>query len=178
MVANNKLKEDYNICIGVITSVNGVKGLVKIRSFTEQPEDIASFGKLFDDQQREYQLSIATLKRDHVIAGIKGVNSRNEAEKLRNVKLYIKRSNLPSSTSNEFYLADLIGMNATFKDGTKFGTVKNLLNFGAGDIIEICDLNTEKMIYYPFTKQFVLEVNTKKNQLVLEPLEELIAAAE
>lgn len=173
-----RAKNDYDICVGVITSVNGVKGYVKIRSFTDNPQDLANFKKLFDESNKEYQINIITLKKDYIIAGIEGVASRNDAEKLRNTRLYIKRSELPSAGSNEFYHADLMGLDAKLKNGTNFGVVKGVVNFGAGDILEIYDLNSEKTIYYPFTKQFVPEINLEKRHILLEPLEEVLAASE
>jgi 16S rRNA processing protein RimM len=172
--ANN----DQDICVGVITAVNGVKGYVKVRSFTNNPKDIAEFAKIFDENNNEYKLSIVTSKKDYVIVGIKGVTSRNEAERLRNIKLYIKRSELPEPGNDSYYHADLLGAEAVLSDGTKFGVVKNIVNFGAGDIIEIYDHNSEKTVYYPFTKQYVPDVNLKDKRVILEPLEEVIAASE
>jgi len=177
-MSNKKLKSDYDICVGVITAVNGVKGYVKVRSFTEKPQDITAFRKVFDENANEYKLSIVTLKKDYIIVGIKGVNSRIAAEKLRNTKLFIKRSELPEAGNDEFYHADLIGLEAKLKNGTKFGVVKNIVNFGAGDIIEIYDFNSEKTVYYPFTKQFVPEMDLANKTITLEPLEEILAASE
>lgn len=171
-------KQDYNICIGVITAVSGIKGRVKIRSFTEKPEDLASFCKVFDDNENEYKISIITPKKGYLIAEIQGIHSRDEAEKIINTRLYIKRSELPTIGDNEFYHTDLIGLDAKLKNGTNFGLVKDVVNFGAGDIIEIYDLSSEKIIYYPFNKQFVPEINLDKRYILLEPLEEVIAASE
>jgi 16S rRNA processing protein RimM len=177
-MANKLPKSDYDVCVGVITSVNGVKGYVKIRSFTEHPQDIMTFKKIFDVSNKEYNINIINLKKDYVIAGIKGIDSRDEAEKLRNIRLYIKRSELPNAGQEEYYHADLLGLDAKLKDGTNFGLVKNIVNFGAGDIIEIYDLNSEKTIYYPFTKQYVPEINLEKRYIILEPLEEVLASSE
>ena len=71
-----------------------------------------------------------------------------------------------------------MGLDAKLKNGTNFGVVKGVVNFGAGDILEIYDLNSEKTIYYPFTKQFVPEINLDKRHILLEPLEEVLAASE
>lgn len=171
--------QDYDICVGVITSVNGVKGHVKIRSFTEKPGDVANFNEIYDEHgQKAYKISVITTKKDYIIAGIEGINNRNQAETLRNTKLFIKRSELPQPSSEEYYHADLVGIEARSEEGVQLGIVKNVLNFGAGDILEVYDISTEKTIYYPFTKQFIPEVNLKEKFLILKPLEEVIAAAE
>ncbi len=167
---------DRSICVGVITSVHGVKGYVKIRSFTDNPVDVTSFSKVFDEEGKVYKINLVFPKKDYLIAAIEGVSSRNQAEDLRNTKLYIKRSELPTPASGEFYHADLIGMEAFLNDGSKFGIVKNVVNFGAGDILEIYDITSEKVIYYPFRKQFVPMVDIIQKSITLNPLEEVIAS--
>lgn len=171
-------KADTGICVGVITSVNGVRGHVKIRSFTEKPTDIANFTNIFDDNNNSYKVSIVTTKKDYVIAGIEGINNRNEAEKLRSTKLYIKRSELSEPGKDQFYHADLIGVEARSEEGVVIGIIKNLVNFGAGDILEVYDMTSEKVVYYPFTKQFIPEINIQERYLILKPLEEIVAAGE
>jgi 16S rRNA processing protein RimM len=170
--------DDPMVCVGVITSVHGVKGNVKIRSFTDAPTDIATFHHVFDDSGRQFNISVIIPKKDYMIAAIEGVSSRNDAEGLRNVKLYIKRSELPELANDEFYHADLIGMEARSSDGTLLGTVKNVVNFGAGDILEIYDISSEKIIYYPFKKQFIPAVDAISGVITLLPLEEVIAVDE
>lgn len=174
----NSAKLGNGICVGVITSVNGVRGHVKIRSFTEKPTDIANFIHIFDDNENVYNISIVAIKKDYVIAGIKGISNRDEAEKLRSTKLYIKRSELSEPGKDQYYHADLIGLEARSEEGVTIGIVKNLVNFGAGDILEVYDTTSEKVVYYPFTKQFVPEVNLNGKFLVLKPLEEIVAAGE
>lgn len=172
-----QLKE-FNICVGVITAVHGVRGYVKIRSFTEHPSDIANFACIFDDGGNLYAIKLVEVKKDYLIASLEGVKSRTEAEKFRNTKLFIKRSDLPSVEDEEYYHADLVGLKACYEDGTQIGIVRNIVNFGAGDIVEICDLATEKTIYYPFRKQYVPEINIAEGWVKLAPLEEEIAANE
>jgi 16S rRNA processing protein RimM len=176
-MSNSRVKEDFNICVGVITSVNGVKGHVKIRSFTQKSSDIANFNHIFDpESKKEYKISVVSAKKDYIIAGIEGVNSRNDAERMRNTQLFIKRSELPEAANNdEYYHADLIGIQAKAQDGRPIGVVKNVLNFGAGDVLEIYNASTEKTSYYPFTKQFVPELDVPAGILTLMPLEETLA---
>ncbi|MFI4984238.1 MAG: ribosome maturation factor RimM [Rickettsiales bacterium] len=167
-----------DICVGVITSVSGVKGNVKVRSFTENLDDICHFSYVFDESSKQYKVSLVSKRKDFIIAAIEGISNRNEAETLRNTMLYIKRSELPAVKSDQFYHTDLIGSEAKLEDGGFIGSVKNILNFGAGDIIEIYDVAAERTIYYPFSKQFVVNVNTDAKSLILKPLEEIAATAE
>ncbi len=168
--------QDRSVCVGVITSVHGVKGYVKIRSFTDSPVDVISFKNVFDEAGNNYKIRLVFPKKDYFIASIDGINNRNQAELLRNTKLFIKRSELPTPENGEFYHADLIGMEAQLNDGSKFGIVKNVVNFGAGDILEIYDITSEKVIYYPFRKQFVPMVDIIQKCITLNPLEEVIAS--
>lgn len=174
----SKLQDSVNLSVGVITSVSGVKGHVKIRSFTENLDDICHFSYVFDESEKQYKTKLVSRRKDFIIAAIDGINSRNDAEKLRNTMLYIKRSELPDIKANQYYHADLIGSEARFEDGALVGSVKNILNFGAGDIIEIFDRTSEKTMYYPFAKKFVVKIDTNAKAIVLKPLEEATAAAE
>ena len=169
---------DFNICVGIITAVNGVKGYVKIKSFTENPDDLTKFQQVFDEDNISYRISLVSQKRDYMIAGIEGVDNRNKAEKLRNKKLYIKRSELPDASEDEYYHADLVDLEARTEDGTKFGTVRDIVNFGAGDIIEVHDAALDRSVFYPFTKQFVPEINIKEGYVAFGVLEEVLAAEE
>jgi len=170
---------DNDICVGVITSVNGVKGYVKIRNFTDKPSDIAKFDFIFDlNSKQSFQITVVSSKKDYLIGKIEGINSRSDAEKLRNIKLYIKRSALPSVKENEYYHADLIGTEARSEEGIIIGTIKNIVNFGAGDILEIYDKTSENTLYYPFTKQCIPEINITQKFIIVKPLEEVVAAIE
>lgn len=169
--------QDFDICVGVITSVNGVRGNVKIKSFTESPEDITTFANVFNPElNRSFKISVVTLKKDHLIASIEGISTRNEAEELRNIKLYIKRSELSEAKDGEYYHADLMGLEVFYQDGVKAGLVKNIVNFGAGDILEVYDLTSEKLFYYPFNKQYVTDVNLEAGKVEITRLEEIVAS--
>lgn len=173
-----KPQDTPDLCVGVITSVSGVKGHVKIRSFTEALDDICRFNYVFDESGKEYKAKLISKRKDFIIASVNDVSTRNEAELLRNTMLYIKRSELPPIANNQYYHADLIGSEAHLENGVFVGTVKNILNFGAGDIIEIYDVASEKSLYYPFSKQFIAKIETESKSITLKIIEETAAAAE
>ena len=126
------------ICIGQILGAHGVKGLVKLASFTDDPEAISGYGDLTDEAgERTFSVTLVGAAKDHWMAKIEGVNDRDAAEALKRTQLFVDRARLPPPDEDEFYHADLIGLRAELPDGTALGRVSAMLNFGAGDIVEI-----------------------------------------
>ena len=165
---------DRNVCFAVVTSVIGVKGYVRVRTFTESPYDIEKFD-LFDPKtSAHYRFSVLEVKKDCVIAKVEGINNRTEAEKLRNVNLCVKRSALAPLPKDEYYHSDLIGLDVYDVDGYSVGVVKNVLNFGAGDILDINEIAADKSVYYPFIKQFISSIDLRSRRIVVNSLEELV----
>jgi 16S rRNA processing protein RimM len=171
--------EDFDICIGVIAAANGIKGYVKIKCFAADPKDIENFKEVIDvHSKRVFAIKVIGVRGDCVIASIAGVTSRNDAEKLQNIKLYIKRSELPTPSEGEFYHADLVGCQVRLGSGMVIGEIKDVHNFGAGDLIEVHDFASNKDIYHPFNKDFVQEVNLAERFVILSPIDESINVAE
>lgn len=168
-------QQDEKICVGVITSANGVKGQVKIRCFTETPADIANFNVIMDENNHTYNIRMVTSKKDYIIAAVEGIQNRNQAETLRNIRLFINRNDLPELGNDEFYHADLIGLEARNKEGISLGIIKNIVNYGAGDIFEINDISSNKAVYIPFNKQFVPEIYMDEGYVVVEIPDEMVA---
>lgn len=157
------------VCLGVILSPHGVKGAVKIKTFTEKPENIATYGELTDGNKCYTIKSISIINNDFVIAYIEGVNSRCDADLLRNKKLYVSRESLPLLTNeDEFYVEDLIGSKVKLMDNTEYGYVKAVYNFGAGDIIEILVKEHNKEIMLPFSKEIFIHVDSKQKIITLD----------
>ena len=131
-------KRNDLICVGVITTVHGVRGNVKVKSFTRQGADFASFGTLCDaSAKRFFNVKIVGESKGIYLVQIDGVTDRTTAEALRGTELFVARDKLPETEQNEFYYADLIGMTAKTPDGKILGIVKAVYNFGAGDMLEI-----------------------------------------
>ena len=160
------------LLLGVIVGAKGIKGEVKVKSFTQNPEDIAAYGPLKDASGAiTYQLKVVGLSKGLPVVRIKGISDRNGAEALKGTELYVGRDKLPETTEDdEYYHADLIGLQAVFRDGTTFGTILRLHDFGAGDMLEIVpDGKSEKgAVLVPFTAEMVPEVNIAKGQVVVE----------
>lgn len=151
------------ILLAVIAAAHGIQGAVKVKTFTQSPENILAYGVLRDEKGREYPLKLVrVVLPDSVIATIDGVNDRNQAEALRGTKLYVERDQLPDLIEEEFYHSDLTGLVVQDLEGKSVGQVRAVSNFGAGDFLEIVD--AEGHLYtIPFTREAVPVIRLSKN---------------
>lgn len=160
--------------LGVIVGAKGIKGEVKIRSFTRFPEDLVSYGTLQDKSGNEYVIHIRSVVKDQVTASIAGVCDRNKAEKLRSTSLFVERSKLPPAEEDEYYHNDLIGLPVYLEDDTPFGTFISIHNYGAGDIVTVKTLSGEEELF-PFTKAIFPVIYIKQQKITLSLPEKIIA---
>lgn len=162
------------VCVGVIVGAHGVRGAVRIKSFTAEAGDVTAYGPLSDEAgTRRFVLTTIGRARGAVLAKVEGVGDRNAAEALRGVRLYADRAAFPEPGEDEFYHADLIGLAAERGDGSPLGTVRAIANHGAGDMIEIA-LAAGGTAVLPFTKAVVPVVDLAGGRLVVDPPEDLI----
>jgi len=170
--------EDRKVCLGVIAGAHGVNGLVRVKSYTADPADVASYGPVTDAAGvRQFRIRLSGTARDMLLARIDGVADRTAAEALRGVELYVERDRLPATEADEFYHADLIGLAARTADGRALGTVTALYDYGAGDMIEIRSADGAIELL-PFTKSVVPEVNLERGVVVIAPPAEIYARPE
>ncbi|MCI5050328.1 MAG: ribosome maturation factor RimM [Rickettsiales bacterium] len=163
---------DTLVAVGVITSAHGVRGEVKIKSFTESPEDLTAYGTLTDADGKALQIQIKGHSKGQLIARLKDINDRNQAEALKGKELFIHRDQLPESDDSDgFYITDMIGLKVSLGDGTPFGIIKAVHNFGAGDVIEIKRNDTKKTELLSFTDACFPVVDIKKSLIVCNPPE-------
>ena len=157
------------VCLGVVTAAHGVQGAVRIRSFTEAPEDIVRYGTLTDETgTRSFDLRLVGTAKGVVIVRIAGIDDRNQAEALRGLRLHLPRSALPQTQAEEYYHADLIGLEAVLGDGTPVGRVRAIHDFGAGDTLEVTRPGAPPVMV-PFTRAVVPIVEPAAGRLVLDP---------
>ncbi len=148
------------ICLGKITGVHGVRGEVKLKSFTQDPKDIANYGTLENEAQtKTFEIKIVGYSKELLRAKIKGVDDRNIAETLIGTELWATRDVLPELEEEEFYHTDLVDLKVII-DGQEVGKVLEMHNFGAGDIIEISLHGKREML--PFTLEYVPVINIKE----------------
>ena len=156
------------ICIGRIVGVHGVKGLVRINSYTEEPMDIAAYGSVTnEDGERMFELEVQRMVKTQVLTKIKGVTDRDAAEALRGMNLFITRDVLPPALDNEFYWEDLEGLRAESINGDPLGNVLSVHDFGAGAMLEVGS-SVSETILIPFTEDVVPEVDLSNGRVVID----------
>lgn len=156
------------ILLGQISGAHGIRGDVLVRTYTQTPEDITSYGAPSnEDGTRRFKLKVVRVTSKGVIARIAGVADRNAAEALKGVKLFVDRADLPTTAENEFYLIDLVGLNAVTPQGEAVGEVVAVHNFGAGDILEIRLSQSGKTEMLPFTQAFVPDVDIPQGRVAV-----------
>jgi 16S rRNA processing protein RimM len=156
------------ICVARIGAAHGLRGEVRLWTFTEDPMSVTRYGPLSTkDGARQLEVARARAAKDHLVAALTGVTTREEAERLNGVELYVARDRLPPPDEGEFYHADLIGLAAVDAAGTPLGTVSAIHNFGAGDIIEIAPPQGAPLML-PFTDAVVPTVDIAGGRVVIE----------
>ena len=168
------------VLLGIVAAPHGVRGLVRIRSYTEDPMAIASYGPLSDETGgRKYRVEALSTAKGAVLARIEGVADRNAAEAIRGLKLYVERSLLPATGEREWYEADLVGLPAVDRDGRDWGKVMAFHDFGAGLMLEISGGGASRnAVMLPFTDEAVPEVDVEGGRIVVNPPAGLLAGGE
>lgn len=162
-----KINNKDMICLAEITTTHGVKGAVKVRSFTAVPKSIFDYPELYDQSGKSYKIKLIAPKQSDVfIVTISGVTTCNDAELLRGTKLYISRDQLPDPDEDEFYYEDLIGMDVFTESEKEIGSVLGINNYGAGDILEI-KTSVGKRLSVPFLREVVPTVDLNKRVIII-----------
>ena len=170
---------EERILVGQFGAAHGVKGELRLKSFTQDPAAIGRYGQLSDASgARQFEIvALRPLKDDLFVARIKGVVTREAAAALTNTALYLPRAALPEAEEDEFYHADLIGLPARTESGDEIGTIVEILNFGGGDILEIAPREGGETLLVPFTKATVPIVDMAKGHVIVVPPIEVEAPA-
>ncbi len=159
---------DTLVLLGRISTAQGIRGEVVIKSYTAEPEDIAAYGPLYDKAgARSFDISVVRVAKKGVIARVGGVSDRNGAEALRGTDLYVKREKLPEPDEDELYHADLIGLDAVTPTGEIVGEVIAIQNFGAGDLVEIRLAGQKRTEFVPFDDHFVPEIDLEARRMTV-----------
>ncbi len=162
------------VCVGMIVGAHGVRGAVRVKSFTQEPGDVAAYGALTDESgAKRYALKPVGAVRGVILAEVEGVADRNAAEALRGVRLYVERGRFPRLGANQFYHTDLIGLAAESADGAALGRVRAVDNYGAGDVIEIALAGGGSAVL-PFNRRTVPVVDLAAGRIVVDPPEGLM----
>ena len=162
-----------HICVARIGAAPGVRGAVKLWTFTEDPFAVTRYGPLTTkDGARSFEVAHVREAKDHLVATFKGIADRNAAERLNGVELYVAREKLPATDDDEYYHADLIGLSAETTGGAPLGKVIAIHNFGAGDIIEIAPASGATLLL-PFSNEVVPTVDLAGGRVLIELPDEI-----
>jgi 16S rRNA processing protein RimM len=165
--------QDTKICVARIGAAHGVRGEVRLWSFTEDPLAVLRYGPLSTkDGARQFEVVRARETKGHLVAVLKGIDNRDAAERVNGIELYIARDKLPATDNGEYYHTDLIGLAAVNAANESIGRVIAIHNFGAGDIIEIAPPQGPTLLL-PFTNAVVPTVDLAEGRVVVELPEEI-----
>ena len=162
------------VLVGRFGAAHGVRGEVRLKSFTGDPAAIGDYSPVYSaDGARSFALrSLRHIRDDMFVARVEGVNDRSAAEALVNLDLHVRKADLPPADEEEYYHSDLIGLSAQLENGELIGEVVNVLNFGAGDILEVRPVSGGETLLYPFTKAVAPVVDLSAGRVTIAPPQE------
>lgn len=164
-----------NVVLGAVIGAHGLKGEVKVKTFTHSPEKLGAYGTLSTSDGRVFTIKeLRATKPDEAVARFAEIADRNAAEALKGTELFVSREMLPDADANEFYHADLIGLRAEDGEGRVLGTVTAVHNFGASDVIEIARDDGDSVML-PFTHEIVPVIEIEAGRVIIAAPEEVEA---
>jgi 16S rRNA processing protein RimM len=160
---------DRLILMGAFGAPQGVRGEIRVKSLTKEPSAIGGYGPLTDKgRARAFAFeTLRPLKDNMLIARVAGVSSREAAEALKGVEIFARRDQLPPPSEDEFYYDDLVGLEAVDAAGELLGRVVSLMNYGAGDVLEIAPAQGGETLLLPFTKRVAPRIDFDVGRIVI-----------
>jgi 16S rRNA processing protein RimM len=164
--------------VAQIGAPHGVRGEVKLWSFTADPLSVQDYGPLeTEDGAARFEIASLRPAKDHLVVRLKGIDDRTAAERLTNIRLFVPRERLPTTDDeDEFYHADLIGLAVVDSNGNTLGNICAIHDFGAGDLLEIKPAQGSATVLLPFTSTAVPEIDMVGGRIVVDA-ESFAAAA-
>ena len=161
---------DNPVQLAVIGAAHGIKGEVRVKTYTGDPLDLGSYGLLYDTSGKSYEILSIRPSKTVVVVRFAGVDDRNAAEALNGKELYVDHAQLPQDLDeDEFYYTDLIGLAVRDSAGVSYGKVSAVFNFGGGDVLEIKE-SGKKPVLIPFTLVSVPEILMEEGAILIDPL--------
>ncbi|MCY4462357.1 MAG: ribosome maturation factor RimM [Albidovulum sp.] len=163
------MTSESRVLLGEIVGAVGIRGQVSIRSYCESPESISNYGLLSTECGSSISLEcVRTTSKRHLVANVSGVSSRQQAEGLRGALLFAEKENLPDLDEDEYYIADLQGLQALDERGSPIGRIVGAHNFGAGDVIDIALADSGESILVPFNRDIFVSVEIAGGRVVVD----------
>jgi 16S rRNA processing protein RimM len=162
------------ICVGAFAGSYGVSGEVRLKSFCAEPEAIADYGPLYiEDGSKHFSIKLTRPVAGGLGARVAGITTKEQADALKGISLFVDRAALPNLPDDEFYHSDLIGLEVRDTGGALLGQVSAVHNHGAGDLLEITGPGRKQALLLPFTLAIVLTVDLTSGRIVVDPPEGL-----
>ena len=155
------------VLVGVIVGAHGIKGEVKLKSFTSEPLSIGRYGPLQSASGLSFEITKLNSAQDDFIASLKGVSDRNKAETLKGIELFVARDKLPKLKTHEIYAHDLMGLDVVLGNGSKLGKLVGMPNYGAGDLLEVALEGNSETVLIPFTSAFVPQDDFSNGKIIV-----------
>ena len=169
------MSETKKLHIADIRTAHGIRGLLKIAIYLENPKDIENYNPVQGSDGKKYTVILKNAVKGEWLAEVNGIADRNHAELLRGIELFIDRDQLPETDGDEIYLEDLVGCEAINSEGHKIGDIISVDNFGASDLIEIKPIDGSKTYYLPIAEPYVQDIDVEQKIVVVEPAAEFMA---
>ena len=166
------MTETDHICVGAFSGSYGVNGEVRLKSFCADPEAIADYSPLTDeDGKRSFAITLTRSIKGALVAKVDGITNKEDADALKGIRLFANRTQLPALPDDEFYHADLIGLTVLDTGGTVLGTVHAVQNHGASDLLEVMVEGNSATILLPFTKEVIPTIDLTAGRIIADPPE-------
>ena len=162
------------VCVGAVAGAYGVRGEVRLKSFCAEPRAIAGYGPLWAEDGREFTVTLGAQVAQGFAARLSGISTKEQADSLRGTRLFAERDRLPGLPDDEYYHADLLGLEVFDTGGQPLGRVKAVLNHGASDLLELVVPGRSGAILLPFTQAIVPTVDLAARRIIADPPEGLI----
>ena len=161
---------DDLICVGTIFGAFGVRGEIRLKSYCAVPGDIETYSPLLsEDGKHSYAINLIGSAKNGFTARLAGVNTKEQADALRGIRLFARRDQLPSLPDDEYYHTDLIGLEVLDTGGKVLGHVKSVQNHGAADLLEIHSPGLKDTVLLPFTLAVVPTVDLASGRIIADP---------
>jgi 16S rRNA processing protein RimM len=166
-----------DVLLAAILGAHGLKGEVRVKTFTAEPDKLGAYGPLHAKDGRLFTIEALRPSRDgEAVAAFAEVRDRDAAEALKGTELFVKRGTFPETGNGEFYHADLVGLDAEDASGRRIGKVLAVQNYGAGDVLVIT-ADTGDEILLAFTRDNVPEIDVKAGRLIVAVPDEVEAGS-
>jgi 16S rRNA processing protein RimM len=164
-------KLENPVLMATIGAAQGLRGEVRVKSFTDEPTALGDYGHLRSEDGRVFEVLEIREAKNVVVVRFRGINDRTAAEALNGLELFVERDNLPDDDldEDEFFYADLEGLEAVDATGKSYGSVTGVFDFGAGDLLELKGPG-RRPVLIPFTEWSVLEIDLEAGKLLVDPI--------